>query len=59
MIVCGNRHSRMVLDECLRWALSRKVFGKALIQQPVIRYKLAEMAAAIESVHSMLEDLTC
>ena len=49
----------MVLDECLRWALSRKVFGKALIQQPVIRYKLAEMAAAIESVHSMLEDLTC
>ncbi|CAE7731131.1 apdG [Symbiodinium sp. CCMP2456] len=58
MIVCGNRHSRMVLDECLRWALSRKVFGKALIQQPVIRYKLAEMAAAIESVHSMLEDLT-
>lgn len=58
MIVCGNRHSRMVLDECLRWALSRKVFGKALIQQPVIRYKLAEMAAAIESLHSMLEDLT-
>jgi len=58
MIVSGNRHARLVVEECMRWALSRKVFGKALIQQPVIRYKLAEMAASVESVHSMLEDLT-
>jgi len=58
MICGGNRHSRMVLEECLRWAALRKVFGKPLIQQPVIRYKLAEMAAEIEAVHSMLEDLT-
>lgn len=58
MIVSGNRHSRMVLEECLKWAFTRKVFGKTLVQQPVIRYKLAEMAAAVESLHSMLEDLT-
>jgi alkylation response protein AidB-like acyl-CoA dehydrogenase len=58
MIVCGNRHSRMVVEESMKWALSRKVFGKALIQQPVIRYKIAEMVAAVETCHSMIEDLT-
>mmetsp|Transcript_32042 Transcript_32042/g.92013 ORF Transcript_32042/g.92013 Transcript_32042/m.92013 type:complete len:527 (-) Transcript_32042:108-1688(-) len=58
MIVSGNRHSRMVVEECMKWALLRKVFGKPLMQQPVIRYKMAEMVAAVESVHSMLEDLT-
>jgi alkylation response protein AidB-like acyl-CoA dehydrogenase len=58
MVCAGNRHARMVVEECLKWALSRKVFGKKLIQQPVIRYKMAEMIAAVESVHSMLEDVT-
>mmetsp|Transcript_71448 Transcript_71448/g.231393 ORF Transcript_71448/g.231393 Transcript_71448/m.231393 type:complete len:540 (-) Transcript_71448:66-1685(-) len=58
MICSGNRHARMVFEECMKWALQRRVFGKPLIQQPVIRYKLAEMAAAIETVHSMLEDVT-
>jgi len=58
MICAGNRHSRLVVEECMKWALSRKVFGKALIQQPVIRFKLAEMIADVESCHSMLEDLT-
>jgi len=58
MICSGNRHSRLVFEECMKWALQRKVFGKPLIQQAVIRYKLAEMAAAVETVHSMLEDLT-
>ena len=35
--------------------LQRKIFGKRLIDQPVIRYKLAQMAAEVEVVHSMLE----
>jgi len=58
MVVSGNRHARMVLEECMKWTMSRKVFGKTLIQQPVIRFKLAEMAAEIEAVHSLLEDIT-
>lgn len=58
MVCGGNRHSRQVVEESMKWALQRKVFGKALIQQPVIRFKLAEMVAAVESVHSMLEDVT-
>merc|ERR1712178_404790 len=58
MICVGNRHSRMVVEEWMKWALSRKVFGKPLIQQAVIRYKMAEMIAAVETCHSLLEDLT-
>lgn len=58
MICTGNRQARMIVEECFKWALQRKVFGKALIQQPVIRYKMAEMCASVEAVHSMLEDVT-
>ena len=59
MVVGGNRHSRFVVEECLKWAMQRQVFGKALIQQPVIRFKLGQMIADVETVHSMAEDLTC
>jgi alkylation response protein AidB-like acyl-CoA dehydrogenase/predicted heme/steroid binding protein len=55
MVVGGNRHSRMIVEECMKWAMQRKVFGKPLIQQPVIRFKLGQMIADVESVHSMLE----
>ena len=58
MIVGGNRHSRMVCEECFKWASQRKVFGKTLISQPMIRFKLAQMIAEVEAVHSMLEDVT-
>ena len=58
MVCSGNRLSRLMLEECFRWSMARKVFSKRLIDQPVIRFKLANMAAEIESVHSMLEDVT-
>jgi alkylation response protein AidB-like acyl-CoA dehydrogenase len=35
--------SRKVTEECFKWANQRKVFGKKLIEQPVIRNKLAQM----------------
>lgn len=34
-----NRYSRLVVEECLKWAHQRMVFGKRLIDQPVIRLK--------------------
>jgi alkylation response protein AidB-like acyl-CoA dehydrogenase/predicted heme/steroid binding protein len=58
MIASGNRMSRLMVEECFKWAMQREVFGKRLIDQPVIRMKLAEMAAEVETVHSMLEDIT-
>lgn len=34
---------RIAVEECFKWANQRKVFGKRLIDQPVIRNKLAGM----------------
>ncbi|KAG6003764.1 hypothetical protein E4U21_001767, partial [Claviceps maximensis] len=37
-MACGSiRFSRMIVEECLKWANQRLVFGKRLIDQPVIR----------------------
>mmetsp|Transcript_10047 Transcript_10047/g.13675 ORF Transcript_10047/g.13675 Transcript_10047/m.13675 type:complete len:522 (-) Transcript_10047:148-1713(-) len=59
MIVCGvNRASRLIVEECLKWANQRMVFGKNLMAQPVIRNKLAHMTAQVEAVHNWLENLT-
>jgi hypothetical protein len=41
-----------------RWANQRKVFGKPLIEQAVIRHKLAAMIARVESVQHWLENIT-
>ena len=58
MVAAGNRMSRLMVEECIKWAMSRKVFGHPLVSQPVIRFKLAQMAAEVEAVHSFLEDVT-
>ena len=49
MVCSGNRLSRLMVEECFRWAMARKVFSKRLIDQPVIRFKLANMAAEVEA----------
>lgn len=49
---------RNIVADCYRWAMQRKAFGKRLIDQPVIRYKLAEMSAAVEALDAWCESLT-
>lgn len=49
---------RKGIDECYKWAVLRKVFGKPLIEQPVIRSKLADMCANVEAAGQWLENLT-
>jgi alkylation response protein AidB-like acyl-CoA dehydrogenase len=49
---------RMILKDCFLWVMQRKVFGKALIQQAVIRNKLAQMIGAIESLEGYMEAIT-
>jgi hypothetical protein len=34
-----TRMMRLVTEECLKWSNQRIVFGKKLIEQPVIRQK--------------------
>jgi len=49
---------RLVVEECLKWAHQRIVFKKRLIDEPVIRQKLAKMIALCESHQSWLETIT-
>lgn len=53
-----NASSRRAVEECFKWASQRKVFGKPLINQAVIRQKLASMIARVEAVQSWLESVT-
>merc|ERR1719379_781890 len=49
---------RTVLSDCFKWTTQRMAFGKPLIQQPVLRAKLARMAGMVESAHNFLESVT-
>ncbi|KAH8599358.1 acyl-CoA dehydrogenase/oxidase [Bisporella sp. PMI_857] len=58
-MACGSiRMSRLVTEECLKWANQRLVFGKKLIEQPVIRQKLAKMISHVEANQAYLENIT-
>jgi hypothetical protein len=48
----------VIRPECFKWAHQRKVFGKALIEQPVIRAKIGAMIAANEALTHWLEHIT-
>lgn len=57
-VVQANRFSRDLLEESWNYAGKRSTFGKKLLEHPVIRWKLAEMARQVESTHHWLENLT-
>ena len=59
-VICSGMlaKSRIALEESFKWATQRKVFGKALINQPVIQEKLAKMAARVEAGYAWLETVT-
>ncbi|KAL2073433.1 hypothetical protein VTL71DRAFT_10757 [Oculimacula yallundae] len=59
MMVCAvTRMSRLVTEECMKWSNQRLVFGKTLMDQPVIRQKLAKMIAHVEANQAWLENIT-
>ncbi|KAK7754860.1 hypothetical protein SLS62_003174 [Diatrype stigma] len=58
MACASVRQSRTVVEECLKWSNQRLVFGKRLIDQPVIRQKLAKMIALVEANQAWLETIT-
>ncbi|AEO63571.1 6a3cca0e-1992-4043-b3cc-2ddab3848fd4 [Thermothielavioides terrestris] len=58
-MACGTiRLMRLVVEESLKWAHQRRVFGKRLIDQPVVRQKLAKMIALCEAHQAWLESVT-
>eukprot|EP00457_Paulinella_chromatophora_P003753 gb/GEZN01003761.1/.p1 GENE.gb/GEZN01003761.1/~~gb/GEZN01003761.1/.p1 ORF type:complete len:546 (+),score=78.53 gb/GEZN01003761.1/:46-1683(+) len=58
IVVQANRFARVCLEESLKFAQRRRTFGKLLIDQPVIREKIAEMGRRVMATHAALEDLT-
>lgn len=58
IVIQANRFARVCLEEALKFAQRRRAFGKLLIEQPVIRAKIAEMGRHITATHAALEDLT-
>ena len=58
MVVGVAERCREVIEETFKWATQRKVFGKPLIAQPVIRNKIAEMTAGTEALQSWLDVIT-
>ncbi|KAF8318498.1 acyl-CoA dehydrogenase NM domain-like protein [Clavulina sp. PMI_390] len=59
VMCCGSaRSQRLATEECFKWAHQRKVFGKPLLEQAVIRQKLAAMIARTEAVQNWLENVT-
>jgi len=59
IMACGScRGTRMAVEQCFIWAHVRKVFGKPLIAQPVIRQKFGNLFARIEATQAFLEHVT-
>ncbi|KAB8261004.1 acyl-CoA dehydrogenase/oxidase [Aspergillus pseudonomiae] len=58
MMACGTiRMAMTVVEECMKWCNQRIVFGKKLIEQPVMRQKLARMISLCESNQAWLESI--
>ena len=51
------RFSRVCLEDAIKFARTRKTFGKRLIDHQVIRHKIAEMVMRIEPCFAMLEQI--
>ncbi|KAJ7047841.1 acyl-CoA dehydrogenase/oxidase [Mycena alexandri] len=59
MVICTALSAqRLVVEECMKWASQRMVFGKPLTSQAVIRSKLAGMISRVEAGQNWLEHIT-
>ena len=59
MMCCTSLSAqRKIVEECMKWANQRIVFGKPLNAQAVIRSKLANMIARVEAAQNWLESVT-
>merc|ERR1719230_1034504 len=57
VVVCLAR-ARVCTEEVFKWAMQRKVFGQTLVEQPVIREKLAQNFGGVETCTSLLYEIT-
>jgi len=50
--------TRRIIEECFLWANQREVFGKKLLEQPVIRQHLGDMISDYSAAYSLYERVT-
>jgi len=55
--VMANRYSRVCLEEAIKYARTRKTFGKTLNKHQVIRHKIAEMIKRVERTQAFIESV--
>ena len=53
-----NAYSQICIDEAVAWARERRTFGKTLIENQVIKHKLAEMSRMVNATKAYMELLT-
>jgi acyl-CoA dehydrogenase len=51
----ATRQARVALSSAFAYVLKREAFGKTLIEQPVVRHRLAKAGALLESQQSWVE----
>lgn len=52
-----TRQARVALAEAFRYCLKREAFGKTLMDQPVVRHRLAKAGAELETMWAFIEQL--
>jgi acyl-CoA dehydrogenase len=57
MATLACAYAEACAEEALAWARERKTFGAALSERQVIRHKLVDMVARIESARALVYDL--
>ena len=50
-----TRQSRVALSSAFEYVMKREAFGKALIEQPVVRHRLAKAGAELETMQAWVE----
>ena len=56
--ISGVRMSRVALADAFSYCMKREAFGKTLIEQPVVRHRLAKCGAMLESNWAWVEQLS-
>mmetsp|Transcript_6816 Transcript_6816/g.7463 ORF Transcript_6816/g.7463 Transcript_6816/m.7463 type:complete len:502 (+) Transcript_6816:31-1536(+) len=56
-LIMAHRSCRICIEESIKFARNRKTFGKRLIDNQVIRHKIAEMARHTEATWAWIESL--
>lgn len=58
MAIGATRSARVALSAALEYCMRREAFGKPLMDQPVVRHRLAKCGALLESQWAWIEQLT-